>query len=80
LLAIQYAAHAREREQSARYLLTGLKVERATDDPVSFFQALGLKSRVSDLFDAKNDIGQILSAVEGSLAGVKGLGYFPTIA
>lgn len=71
LYALQNAA--RVREQSARQLSTGLKVERATDDAVSFFQARGLTNRVSDLFDVKNDIGQALSAVESSLAGVEAL-------
>lgn len=61
------------REQSARQLATGLKVERATDDAVSFFQARGLSNRVSDLFEVKNNIGQALSAVESSLAGVDAL-------
>ncbi len=72
LLAIQNAAHVRE--QSARQLSTGLKVERATDNAVSYFQARGLTNRVSDLFNVKNDIGQALSAVESSLGGVKALG------
>lgn len=61
------------REQSARQLATGLKVERATDDAVSFFQARGLTNRVSDLFEVKNNIGQALSAVESSLVGVEAL-------
>jgi len=64
---------SRVREQSARQLSTGLKVERATDDAVSFFQARGLTNRVSDLFDVKNNIGQALSAVESSLVGVDAL-------
>lgn len=71
LFALQSAA--RVREQSARQLSSGLKVERATDDPVSFFQARGLTNRVSDLFDVKNDIGQALSSVESSLVGVNAL-------
>ncbi len=71
LFALQRTALVRE--QSARQLSTGLKVERATDNPVSFFQASALTNRASDLFDVKNDIGQALSAVESSLVGVNAL-------
>lgn len=71
LFALQNVAKVRA--ESGRQLSTGLRVERATDDAVSFFQAKALTNRVSDLFDVKNDIGQALSAVESSLNGVDGL-------
>ncbi len=71
LFALQNTAKIRA--ESGRQLSTGLKVERATDDAVSFFQAKALTNRVSDLFDVKNDIGQALSAVESALVGVEGL-------
>lgn len=71
LLALQRAADVRA--ESARRLSTGLEIERATDDPSSFFQAQALTGRVSGLFEAKDNIGQALSAVEGALNGVDAL-------
>lgn len=71
LLTLQ--STARVREQSSRQLASGLKVQRAVDDAVSYFQARTLTDRVSDLFEVKNNIGQALSAVESSLVGVEAL-------
>ena len=71
LLALQRAAAIRG--ESAQRLSTGLEVQRATDDPSAFFQAQALTDRVSGLFEAKDNIGQALSAVEGALDGVEAL-------
>ena len=65
LFALDRATTARN--ESARRLSTGLEVERATDGPSTFFQAQALSGRVSDLFEAKGNIGQALSAVGGAL-------------
>ncbi len=71
LLTLQ--STARVREQSSRQLASGLKVQRAVDDAVSYFQARTLTDRVSDLFEVKHNIGQALSATESSLVGVEAL-------
>ena len=71
LLALQRAAGVRN--ESARRLSTGLEVERATDGPSAFFQSQALTNRVSGLFEAKDNIGQALSAVEGALNGIDAL-------
>ncbi len=71
LLALQRAADVRS--ESAKRLSTGLEIQRATDGPSAFFQAQALTARVSGLFEAKDNIGQALSAVESALNGVDAL-------
>ncbi|MEQ8667283.1 MAG: hypothetical protein RIC16_16305 [Rhodospirillales bacterium] len=58
---------------TSRRLSTGLKVERATDDPVAYFQSKALTDRVSDLRDVKDNIGQALSSVETALVGTEAI-------
>lgn len=58
---------------TSRRLSTGLKVERAVDDPVAFFQSRALSDRASDLRDVKADIGQALSNVETALVGTEAI-------
>lgn len=58
---------------TSRALATGLKVERAADDPVAFFQSRALTDRASDLRDVKDTIGQALSSVETALAGTEAI-------
>ena len=58
---------------TSRRLSTGLKVERATDDPVAYFQSKALTDRVSDLRDVKDNIGQALSNVETALVGTEAI-------
>ncbi len=72
LFALNRASEARE--QSVRRLSTGLEVQRATDGSADFFQSQALTNRASGLFQAKDDIGQALSAVEGALDGIDALG------
>lgn len=71
LLALQRTSSAQA--DTSRRLSTGLKVDRAVDDPVAFFQSQALTNRVSDLNDAKNDIGQALSSVEAALDGTQAI-------
>lgn len=71
LQALQNASQVRA--DSARKLASGLAVEKAVDNPSSFFQAKSLTDRVSDLASIKDNIGQGLSVVEGALNGVDAL-------
>lgn len=63
----------RAQADTSQRLATGLKVQRATDDPVAFFQSRALTDRVSDLRDVKDNIGQALSSVEAALDGTEAI-------
>ena len=71
LLSLQRTS--RLQADTSQRLSTGLKVQRATDDPVAFFQSSALTSRVGDLRDAKDNIGQALSNVEAALDGTQAI-------
>ncbi len=71
LLDLQRNAVATERVTSR--ISTGQQVQSATDNAPAFFQAQALTSRVGDLLRVKDDIGQGLSTLEASLAGVNAL-------
>ncbi len=71
LLALQQASNSRE--QSARRLATGLRVNKVQDNPASFFQAKSLTDRASGLFEAKNDIDQAISSVQAASVGIQAL-------
>ena len=58
------------RAETTRRLATGLRIGRVNDGPSAFFQARGLNDRARDLLQAKDGIGQAVSAVESSLAGL----------
>jgi flagellin len=58
------------RGQATRRLSTGLRVARASDDAPAFFQAKALSNRVRGLLQAKDDVGQGVSAVETALVGL----------
>jgi len=67
LLLLQRTASVRA--EASQRLSTGLRVERPADDPAAFYQAQGLRARVRDLLQAKDQIGQATAAVESALAG-----------
>jgi len=69
LLSLQRTS--RLQSQTSARLSTGQRVQRATDDPVSFFQSQALTNRASDLRGVKDGIGQAFSAVESALAGTE---------
>ncbi len=71
LLSLQRTSNLQA--DASRRLSTGQRVERATDDPVSFFQSKALTDRLSDLRDVKDGIGQALSNVETALVGTEAI-------
>lgn len=71
LLSLQRTS--RLQTDTSQRLSTGLKVQRATDDPVAFFQSRALTDRVGDLRDVKANIGQALSNVEAALDGTQAI-------
>lgn len=71
LLSLQRTADIRN--EAASRLATGLEVQSTTDDAVAFNQASAIRDRVNDLLNAKDDIGQGISAIESSLDGLDAL-------
>ena len=71
LLSLEQASKAREK--SARHLATGLKVNDAVEEPVSYFQAKALSDRASDFLEAKDGIEQAISAVEAASVGTEAM-------
>ena len=71
LLSLQRTSDIRN--EAARRLESGLQVRSATDDPVAFNQSNAIRDRVNDLLNAKDDLGQGLSAIEASLDGLDAL-------
>jgi flagellin len=58
-------------DQTQGRLSTGLRVAKATDDPVSFFQAKTLSDRSFDFNEKKAGIDQGISTVETALSGIE---------
>lgn len=61
------------RNEAASRLATGLQAQSTTDDPIAFGQASAIRDRVNDLLNAKDSIGQGISAIESSLDGLDAL-------
>ena len=60
-------------KQTQGRLASGLRVESAIDDPVSFFQAKSLSDRAFDFSERKDAIDQGISTVTAALDGVEGI-------
>ena len=60
-------------QQTQARLSSGLRVESAIDDPVSFFQAKSLSDRAFDFSERKDAIDQGISTVTAALDGVEGI-------
>ena len=60
-------------QQTQGRLASGLRVESAIDDPVSFFQAKSLSDRAFDFAERKDAIDQGISTVTAALDGVEGI-------
>jgi flagellin-like hook-associated protein FlgL len=58
-------------DQTQSRLSTGLRVAKATDDPVSFFQARALSDRAGDFNEKKDGIDQGISSLEVALNGIE---------
>ena len=71
LLSLQNTSQLIKRTQSR--LASGLRVESAIDDPVSFFQAKSLSDRAFDFTVRKDAIDQGISTVTAALDGVEGI-------
>jgi len=54
-------------------LSTGLRVNSAIDDAISFFQARSLSDRAGDLSVLKDSIDQGVSSVETAVAGIEAI-------
>ena len=59
-------------------LSTGLKVAKATDDPVAFFSARALSDRSGDFSQRKDGIDQGISTLSSALDGVTGINSLVT--
>ena len=71
LLALQGTTDLIGRTQER--LSTGLKVNSANDDAISFFQASSLSDRASDLSTLKDDVDQGISTVETAVAAIEAI-------
>jgi flagellin len=71
LLALQRTTDLISRTQER--LSTGLKVNSAIDDAISFFQARNLSDRAGDLSVLKNSIDQGVSSVETAVNGIEAI-------
>lgn len=71
LLALQNTTDLISRTQER--LSTGLKVNSAIDDAISFFQARTLSDRAGDLSVLKDSIDQGISSVETAVAGIEAI-------
>ena len=71
LLSLQRTSDVRN--EAANRLATGLQVQSATDNPVNFSESNAIRDRVNDLLNAKDSIGQGVSAIEASLDGLDAL-------
>jgi flagellin len=58
-------------DQTQSRLSTGLRVAKATDDPVAFFQARALSDRADDFTEKKEGIDQGISTLETGLNGIE---------
>lgn len=71
LLSLQRTSDVRN--EAANRLASGLQVQSATDNPVKFSESNAIRDRVNDLLNAKDSIGQGVSAIEASLDGLDAL-------
>lgn len=71
LLSLQRTSEVRN--EAASRLSSGLQAQSTTDNPISFGQASAIRDRVNDLLNAKDSIGQGISAIESSLDGLDAL-------
>ena len=71
LLSLQSTADLISRTQNR--LSTGLKVAKAVDDPVNFFQAKGLTDRAADFDEKKTLIDQGISTVTAATDAIAGI-------
>ena len=71
LLALQRTTDLISRTQER--LSTGLKVNSAIDDAISFFQARSLSDRARDLAVLKDSIDQGISSVETAVNGIESI-------
>lgn len=71
LLSLQRTSEVRN--EAASRLTTGLQAQSSTDDPIVFNEASAIRDRVNDLLNAKDRIGQGISAIETSLDGLDAL-------
>ncbi len=71
LLSLQSTADLISRTQNR--LSTGLKVAKAVDDPVNFFQAKGLTDRAADFDEKKTLIDQGISTVTAATDAITGI-------
>ena len=71
LLSLQNTSQLIQKTQGR--LASGLRIESAIDDPVSFFQAKGLSDRAFDFSERKDAIDQGISTVTAALDGVQGI-------
>jgi len=61
-------------------LATGLKVNRASDNPISFFTAKSLNDRAGDLNRLVDSVGTKLGAVQAAEVGIKALARLVQVA
>ena len=71
LLSLQSTADLISRTQNR--LSTGLKVSKAVDDPVNYFQAKGLTDRAYDFNEKKTNIDQGISTVTAATDAIQGI-------
>ena len=71
LLALQSTTDLIGRTQER--LSTGLKVNSAIDDAISFFQASSLSDRASDLSTLKDDVDQGISMLKTAIAAIEAI-------
>ena len=71
LLSLQSTSDLIARTQGR--LSTGLKVAKAIDDPVNFFQAKGLTDRATDFTDKKQGIDQGISTLTAATDAITGV-------
>lgn len=61
------------RNEAASRLATGLQAQSTSSDPIALNQSNAIRDRVNDLLNAKDGIGQGISAIEASLDGLDAL-------
>ena len=71
LLTIQQTT--RSATQAEERLATGLKVNSATDNPLAFFSAAGLRDRASDLAGLQDQMQQATRTISAATTGIEGM-------
>ncbi|WP_349370857.1 flagellin [Salinarimonas sp.] len=71
LLTIQQTTRAAN--QSEQRLATGLKVNSATDNPLAFFSAAGLRDRAGDLAGLQDQMQQATRTISAATTGIEGM-------